>query len=401
MKDTITTLKNLFPQVCHARIFLVGGSVRDSLLGREHKDIDLAAALTEAELVSCGFRLVAGRSTKPIWFRSDAAFGIIELTPLPDSTALHADLAGRDFSINALAMDLAGILIDPLNGRGDLEQGLLRPCSPRTFSDDPLRIFRAFRFESGGWRMTKDTEALLRERDWSDSFAQIPVERFSREMIKALSSRKPDWFFQRMVEFGIGDGYLPELFRMSLIPAGPLKHHPEGGLLTHSLQVLQRVALYSADPLARFCAFFHDIGKLATDPSCYPKHHGHDQAGFNMARNLCDQLRLPAAYRSALSWISRLHGKYTLWEQLRDSTKIRVAGQAVNAGVVEILPLVAAADKAAGTEISTWAEAVRIVRMTTAELGIGPEQMATMPPERRADYILQKRVEEFRYNTRR
>jgi tRNA nucleotidyltransferase (CCA-adding enzyme) len=393
---TTALLRNLFPPVYHQRIYLVGGSVRDCLLGRESRDIDLAADLTEAELLSCGFRLVAGKSTSPIWFRHDAAFGTIELTPLPDCAALDADLARRDFSINALAMDLDGKLIDPLNGRGDLEQGLLRACSSRTFSDDPLRIFRALRFETEGWRMTAETEALIRERTWADSFTQIPVERFSREMIKALSSSEPERFFRRMLEFAIGDSYLPELARMSLIPAGPLEHHPEGDLLTHSFQVLRRVTQHSDDPLARFCALFHDIGKLATKPEYYPRHHGHDEAGYALARAFCDRLRLPAAYRTALGWISRLHGTCNLWEQLRDSTRLRVAGEAINAGIVEILPLVAAADKAAGTAAATWEDAVRVVRMTTAELGIDPVHLDAMPHGRRAEYILQKRVDKFR-----
>lgn len=392
----IVLLRNLFPPACHGRIFLVGGSVRDCLLGRENKDIDLAASLTEAELASCGFRLVTGKSTAPIWFRHDPAFGVIELSPLTDSSALQADLERRDFSINALAMDLDGNVLDPLNGRDDLERGILRSCSSLTFSADPLRIFRAFRFETDGWRMTGDTEALIRRQGWEDSFRAIPVERFSREMLKALSAPEPERFFRRMLEFGVGEGYLPELFRMPGIPAGPWHYHPEGDLLTHSLQVLQRMAQRTDDPLARFCALFHDIGKLSTTPELYPKHHGHKEAGFGLARDLCQRLRLPADYRSALGWISRLHGTCARWEQLRDPTKLRTAEQASYAGIVEILPLVAAADKDAEGEALTWREAVRCARMTSAELKIDPEQLEKIPVEGRAGYILQRRVKEFR-----
>lgn len=396
MTTTIALLRKLFPPACHKRIYLVGGSVRDSLLAKKSRDIDLAADLTESELLSCGFRLVSGKSTSPIWFLHNAAFGTIELTPLPDCAALDADLARRDFSINALAMDLYGKLIDPLNGRSDLEQGLLRACSTDTFSDDPLRIFRALRFEAEGWRMTAETEALIRECNWADRFTQIPVERFSREMLKALSSPEPELFFLRMLEFAVADSFLPELAHMPLIPAGPLEHHPEGDLLTHSIQVLQRVTQRSDDQLTRFCALFHDIGKLATKPEYHPRHHGHDETGYALARAFCDRLRLPAAYRIALGWISRLHGTYNLWEQLRDSTRMRVAGEAINAGIVDILPLVAVADKDTGTVATTWEDAVRIVRMTTAELGIDPLHLEAMPHGRRAEYILQKRVDNFR-----
>lgn len=400
MSDTIALIRTLFPPACHRRVFLVGGSVRDQLLGRPGRDIDLAASLTGAELAACGFRLVEGKSTAPIWFRHDPAFGVIELFPLAGHDPLTADLERRDFSINALAMDLEGTLIDPLNGRDDLEQGLLRPCSPGSLSDDPLRIFRAFRFESDGWSMTPDTAALIRERDWTESFTRIPVERFSREMLKALAAPDPQRFFRRMLEFGVGQAYLPELFRMPHIPAGPLIHHPEGDLLTHSLQVLQRVALRSANPLARFCALFHDIGKLATNPCFYPKHHGHGETGFSLAREFCNRLRLPASYRSALAWVSRLHGKFNLWEQLRDSSRIRLADQAIKAGIDEVLPLVARADKATDNDPATWADALRVGRLSTAELEIPPAQLAGMPTGQRAAFIRHKRVQLFRAATR-
>src|SRR6185369_14583836 len=99
--NTITTfLQNLFPVSCHERIFLVGGCVRDLLLGQESEDIDLLAALSGDELTSLGFRLVEGKSTAPIWFRHDKAFGKIEVTPLADAAAVAYDLLQRDFTIN-------------------------------------------------------------------------------------------------------------------------------------------------------------------------------------------------------------------------------------------------------------------------------------------------------------
>lgn len=396
MKTIIDLLKGIFPEDAHQRIFLVGGAVRDILLGKEHTDIDLAAALTAVEFAALGFRLVDGRSTAPIWHRHIEGLGTIEATPLADAAELADDLRKRDFTINALAMTLAGDVIDPLDGRADLEHRRLAPCSSRTFIDDPLRIFRAFRFAADGWHMTPACDELLRGRDWDSELAVIPVERFSREMLKALETPEPERFFQLMLETGSGQIYLPELSRMPHVPAGPLEHHPEGDLFSHSIQVLQRVTASSRDPLTRFCAFFHDIGKLDTSPPLYPRHHGHEQAGFEKAQEFCRRLRLPAQYGKSLAWISRLHGKLYKWDELRDSTKLRTAGQAFKGGIEDILPLVSAADKAGGMEPAEWREALRFAGMSSAELGTDPHALERMQPSKRANYILQKRVERFR-----
>ena len=396
MNHPIDIIKDIFPAACHDHIFLVGGAVRDLLLGRLTNDIDLVAVLTPEEMVSSGFRLVTGRSTIPIWFRHDEHSGSLEATLIRNLTDLDADLARRDFTINAMAMSLSEELIDPLNGRIDLEQGVLHACTPQTFNADPLRIFRALRLAADGWKLDLDTKELIWERDWSDVWVNIPMERFSREMLKAMSLQEPDKFFQRMLKYQVGETYLPEIFRMQSIPAGPLIHHPEGDLFTHSCQVLQRVATVSSCPLARFCGMFHDIGKLATSPQLYPKHHGHDRTGFALSLEFCQRLRLPTHYGKALSWISRLHGTFNLWDQLRDVTKLRLADQAIQAGVVDILPLVAAADKEGGHTPEEWGTIVALAGMSAQELDIDLQHLEEMKPTQRSDYILQIRVEKLR-----
>jgi tRNA nucleotidyltransferase (CCA-adding enzyme) len=391
----IDSVRHLFPADRCNRIFLVGGCVRDLLLPRSISDIDLISTLTPDEMAASGFRLVTGKSTAPIWFRHDAVLGSIEVTLIPNMYELDDDLARRDFTINAMAMSVDGEVIDPLNGRTALEQRLLRACSSQTFIADPLRIFRALRFETDGWKLDHDTEQLIREHDWSDSWTAIPVERFSREMLKSLHMGKPERFFQRMLELETGQTYLPEIFCMPHIPAGPLIHHPEGDLFTHSIQVLQRVAGVCCDPLTRFCALFHDIGKLATSPALYPKHHGHDQAGFTMALEFCQRLRLPTPYGVALAWISRLHGTFNLWDQLRDATKLKIAAQAIKAGIVDVLPLVAAADKAGGSRPEAWRAVVEIAGMSATTLGIDPHNLEVVRPEKRPEYIQRVQLEKL------
>lgn len=395
-----TFIRNHFPIDCHERIALVGGSVRAMLLGTESRDIDLVAALSHDELLALGFRLVEATSGTTVYFGHYPGIGKVEVTRIVSMDALTKDLERRDFTVNAMAKTLSGVLIDPLGGGIDLAAGFLSPCSSESFNSDPLRIFRAFRFEAEGWSMTKEAEGLVRQRDWSGTFGAMPVERFSNEMLKALAQKNPERFFQRMIEFGVGAEFIAELFRMPLIPAGPLAHHPEGDLLTHSVQVLQRVALLTEEPLARFCAFFHDLGKLATDPALYPKHHGHDEAGFKMAAVFCDRLSLPAAYRTALAWISRLHGKANRWEELRDSTKLKMAAQSIKSGITGILVMVSAADKPGSKPMTGWDEALLIAGMSSRELGIDQEKLDAMPVGKRTEFIMQKRVELFRLKQR-
>lgn len=396
MKEIISFLHNLFPAESHDRIVLAGGTVRDMLLVRTCADLDLVAAISGDDLSSLGFRLVEASSGTDIYFRHHPKFGKIEVTIVDSISELEADLARRDFTVNAIAMSLSGTLFDPLAGESDLRNKLLRACSDRSFLNDPLRIFRAFRFECFSWQMAPDTEELIRRQNWSVSFDNMPVERFTNELLKALSGDKSERFFQRMIEFGVGREFLPELFRMPDIPAGPPEHHPEGDLFTHSIQVLQRVADNTTDPLARFCAFYHDIGKLTTNPALYPKHHGHDDAGFALAEEFCKRLCLPTEYRKALAWISRLHGKANKWDELRDSTKLRMAEHAIKAGIVEILPLVSAADNPGGIPLAGWINAVQVARMNTRDLEIDSEKLAAMPIENRSSYILQKRVDTLR-----
>jgi tRNA nucleotidyltransferase (CCA-adding enzyme) len=401
MNTTIAFLKELFPVPSHERILLVGGSVRDHLLGRGGSDIDLAACMDEAELVACGFRRVEPKSTTPIWFRHDRVFGSIEVTLLSDlADALARDLYRRDFTVNAMAMTLGGEFIDLLGGLRDLEERRLAPCSSRMFGDDPLRIFRAFRFEADGWRMAPESEALIREQEWGHGLSLVPVERFSHEMVKALEGAEPERFFTRMLQFDVGRGFLPELFAMPAIPAGPLQHHTEGDLFSHVVQVLQRVAGHTDNPLARFCAFFHDIGKLATSPSLYPRHHGHEEAGFDLARSLCERLRLSSDYRAALSWTSKLHGLLNKWDELRDSTRLKTAQQAMKAGIVEILPQVSAADKPGGSvQRQEWEFTVQVAAMTATDLGIDSARLEEIAPGKRPDFIQQKRIEMLRGRT--
>lgn len=392
-EKVLTFLKELFPLVLCQKVWLVGGSVRDLLLGKDIKDLDLVTLLAESELENLGFRLVKGVTTAPIWFMNSKAFGNIEVTAVGCQDGLLADLKRRDFRLDAILMTLDGEILDPLGGLTDLENRRLEPCSAQILSEDPLRIFRAFRLEAEGFSASDTVIDLIKKTAWNDILDEIPVERFSREMLKALEGATPGRFFQRMVDLRVGNHYLPELFRMSSIPAGPIQYHPEGDLLTHSMQVLERVCAVTDSALARFCAFFHDLGKLSTESIYFPKHHGHDESGYKNAPGFCRRLALPGDYGSALAWVSRLHSNANRFGELRPSTRLRVVEQSMRAGIIDILPLVCSADKPGGSVSKEWNDAVSVAGLCLKELGISQDAIESMKPSLRGEFILQKRVE--------
>jgi tRNA nucleotidyltransferase (CCA-adding enzyme) len=392
----LTLLRPLFSPELHERIFLVGGAVRDLLLGKESVDLDLVVALPEQELTSRRFRKVTPQDAPPILLYHSPALGKIEATCIGGVNELADDLRRRDFTINALALDLKGKLHDPLGGVNDLDLRQLRPCSASTFSADPTRLFRAFRFAAGGWSLAPQTVVLIESDDWNERLQQLPIERFSAEMSKAFAQADPAIFFSLMLQFNVGRPLLPELFSMPQIPAGPPEHHPEGDLFTHNCEVLASMVEQNKQPLARFCAFFHDLGKLATDPALYPKHHGHDDAGYAMAPAFCNRLALPAAWRNALAWSSRLHGPANRWQETRDSTRIRIAEGAIKGGIAEILPQLTAADWPEGPGMPDWSIALAAARLSSAQLGISAEQLEKLAPTEKGALILQKRVEYLR-----
>jgi tRNA nucleotidyltransferase (CCA-adding enzyme) len=402
MDQIIAKLKSHFPAPLHGRVFLVGGMVRDILSGVACQDIDLAAAVSPHELAPLGFRLVESKSTPNIYFWFSKHLGKVELTLLPSMDALLEDLQRRDFTVNAMAMTLDQVLTDPLGGREDLEHRILRTCSATSLRDDPARIFRAFRFECDGWRLDAAAEAELTSRDWNEELNRLPVERFTQEMLKALAKPDPVRFFSRLLQFGVARDIIPEMFLMPEVPAGPLEHHPEGDLFTHSMQVLERMCRSTPDPAARFCALFHDLGKLSTAKELYPRHHGHDRAGAAAAPSFCKRLRLPLVLQRALQATCRLHNTANRWGELRDSTKIELALDARKGGIEEILPLVVAADL--GGPLTGWEAALRVAALNSAQLGIDPKAFLDEQPgkggvsasEKLQQVIMQRRVEELR-----
>lgn len=395
MHTLFSLLEPIFPPHLLNRVLLVGGCVRDWLTGKEPKDLDLAGFLTSGELQGLGFRPLTPVSSHPVHFLHRDGLGIVEFTPLTGEAELLEDLWRRDFTVNAMAMGKDSSLLDPTGGRRDLEQRLLRPCTAHSFDDDPLRIFRGFRFETDGWRLTEDALALIQSRHWEDELARLPMERFSGEMMRALAGADPARFFRRMLELKVGTAFLPELFRMGTVPAGPLQHHPEGDLLTHSLQTLEKMVAMTPEPLPRFCALFHDLGKLATPAAEHPRHIGHEKTGSGMAGPFCRRLRLSAAWRRALSAACRLHLTAGRWHQLRPSTRLSLTERAVRGGIEGFLPLLVEADRGETLPHEEWRQALEAAASSPTDAGIDPALLsgpASLPPQARAALVRQGKI---------
>lgn len=396
LSDAATLLRELFPPRLQSRVLLVGGSVRDSLSGLPVRDIDLISDIPEKSLLSMNFRRIEGKTTAPIFFKSDPAVGKIEITLLRKDQQLEDDLRRRDFRCNAVVMSLNGSITDPLGGVVDIFQRRLSPCGPTSLSHDPLRIFRAFRFAAQGWEIGAELAGMISSGNWDESLGKIPVERFTREMIKALGGASPELFFTCMLKFGVGRCYLPELFMMQDIPAGPPAYHGADTLLSHSLATLQRMASMSDDTIARLAAFFHDIGKLSTSRDLLPRHIGHDIAGVEMARQLAIRLRLSSLQRNALMAASRLHMTGARWVQLRDSTKLKLVEHARKAGIEAFFPQLVAADHGKAHDFAGWETLLQVASYPATSLGIDAAQLESMNEPDRSALISRMRLQIFR-----
>lgn len=386
-------LRQVFPKELIDKIWLVGGSVRDIISGRPVHDIDLLTELGTSQLVSIGFRPVDSRTTVPILFKTHPQLHKIEISLLADGQGIDEELKRRDFSCNAVALSLDGILLDPLGGCTDIDNRMLTPCTDHSLADDPMRIFRAFRFACNGWQISVELDSLIKgATDWDQRLKEIPIERFSREMLRAMETISPDRFFALMAEYGVGGCYLPELFRMQQIPAGPAQYHGNNTVLSHSLNVLRRMSEKTTKPVPRLAAFLHDLGKLETPQEMLPRHIGHDKAGAVSVRKLSKRLRLSTAISNALAAACSLHMNAARWHEMRDTKKLALAAKAHKAGVYDWLPNLVSSDHGADNQLLHWDLYSRVAAAPATALGIEPAWLESATEAERTQRITAARL---------
>lgn len=309
-------------------LYTVGGAVRDLLLGRRPADYDFAFDGSMANFLAshAGARVV-GKSVRVCLWQGQ------EYMPLAGGS-LKADLAGRDFTINALALEDNGVLHAHPQALHDLAQHLLRPASPTALAADPTRVFRLARFAATFPSFTVHETGLaqMRALAHSPALAALPAERVGREVLKALHTPAPSRFISTLAAGGIlhtAQGWFQELCHCDSIPAGPVPWHT-GSVLAHTGRVMDACA---GDSLAVWMALCHDVGKMCTPPDQWPHHYQHEKLGQEHALHLGQRLALPKKYIRAGELAARLHMKAGMYECLRTGTRRDLLWQVHCAGI--------------------------------------------------------------------
>ncbi|MBF0583631.1 MAG: multifunctional CCA addition/repair protein [Magnetococcales bacterium] len=304
------------------QVYRVGGCVRDLLLGLPAQDQDwVVVGETPQGMLARGFSQVGADFPVFLHPESKEAYALARLerktapgylgfaAHFSPTVTLEEDLARRDLTINAMALDSEGQIIDPFGGRADLQNRLLRHVSA-AFAEDPLRVLRVARFlacyRDLGFRVAEETFALLRQLVQSGELQTLSAERIWQETHKALASRNPLVYFDLLQQCGALAVLFPELAALIGVPQPP-RYHPEGDVWQHTRLVLTRATQASEEPTVRFAALLHDLGKGSTPPAEWPRHHGHEERGVGLINRLCDRLRVPNPFRALALAAARHH----------------------------------------------------------------------------------------------
>ncbi len=320
-------------------VYLVGGAVRDEQLGLPVTDRDwCVVGATPDELLSEGYRQVG--KDFPIFLhpetneeyalarterKTGAGYHGFEFQTSPDVT-LEQDLSRRDLTINAMAMDADGKIIDPFDGRTDLEKRLLRHVSS-AFVEDPVRILRAAKFRARfselGFEVSSDTLKLMADMVSSGEANALQADRVWAETEAALSGPNPQLYFQALRDCGALAVIFPEIDALFGVPQPP-KWHPEIDCGLHTLMVLEQAAMLSDDVDVRFAALVHDLGKATTRQSDLPGHPGHEHRSVKLLQVMSDRLPVPRACRELGSLVAEFHGHCHRAFELKPSTILKV-----------------------------------------------------------------------------
>jgi tRNA nucleotidyltransferase (CCA-adding enzyme) len=317
-------------------IYLVGGAVRDKLLGRPIKERDyVVIGATPEELIAQGYRPIG--KDFPVFLhpqtqeeyalarterKTGPGYKGFEVYAAPEVT-LEEDLQRRDLTINAIAQATSGTLIDPFGGQKDLEKGILRHVSP-AFVEDPVRILRVARFAARfDFEVAPETLALMQKMVTAGEIDHLVPERVWKELEQALAEICPRRFFEVLRSCGALARILPEIDQLFGVPQ-PRRYHPEIDTGIHTLKALEIASHLSRDTQVRFAALTHDLGKGETPPYEWPHHYGHGERGAALVLTLCKRLRIPKSYRNLAAHVAHHHDRVHRSQELRPSTLLKL-----------------------------------------------------------------------------
>lgn len=321
------------------KTYLVGGAVRDQLLGVPWHERDwVVVGATPEQLLQAGFRPVG--QDFPVFLhpetgeeyalarterKSGTGYGGFTFHATP-SVTLEQDLIRRDLTINAMAMDDNGEVIDPYNGQQDLQDRLLRHVSP-AFAEDPLRVLRVARFAARyaplGFRVAEETMLLMRELAESGELQALTAERSWKEISRALMEFRPDVFIRVLHDCGALAELLPEVDCLFGVPQ-PEAHHPEVDTGEHILLVLQQAARMQLPLPARWACLLHDLGKGRTPERFWPKHHGHESKGLAAVKAVNQRCKAPRECQELASLTCEYHTHCHRALELKPGTLMKV-----------------------------------------------------------------------------
>jgi tRNA nucleotidyltransferase (CCA-adding enzyme) len=321
------------------KVYLVGGAVRDRLLNYPVRERDwVVVGATPEILLAQGYRPVG--KDFPVFLhpqsneeyalarterKSGRGYQGFQFCTDPGIT-LEEDLSRRDLTINAMAMDGDGNLIDPYGGQRDLQQRVLRHVSA-AFAEDPLRVLRVARFAARyahlGFTIAPETLTLMTELTSSDELQYLSAERVWVETERALAEQSPRTYIDVLRECGALKALFPEVDCLFGVPQRA-DYHPEIDTGLHVLMALDQAAILSDDSAVRFAVLVHDLGKGVTPSDILPRHIGHEASGVKLVNQLCDRLRVPNRFRELAVAVTRHHLNCHRAPHLKATTTLRL-----------------------------------------------------------------------------
>ncbi|RJX70531.1 multifunctional CCA addition/repair protein [Vibrio sinensis] len=319
--------------------YLVGGAVRDRLLNLDVYDHDwVVVGSTPEKMLKLGYQAVG--KDFPVFLhpknkeehalarterKNGRGYTGFDCYFAPDVT-LEEDLQRRDLTINAMAEDETGRIIDPYHGQQDLNNRILRHVS-EAFLEDPLRVLRVARFAAKlahlGFTVAPETMQLMTEIVTSGELEHLTAERVWQEWHKSLNTQDPQVFLSVLRDCGALKVVLPEIDRLFGVPQ-PEQWHPEIDTGIHTLMVAKQAAILSTSLIVRFAAQVHDLGKGVTPETEWPSHKMHCHTGVKIIKTLCDRVRVPNEYRDLAVMVCEQHSNIHRAAELKAETKLKI-----------------------------------------------------------------------------